>query len=115
MYFAPGNGHAPHHATKDWIAKFKGKFDIGWDRQREITFANQKRLGIVPADTVLTPRPKEIPAWDSLTSDEKRLYARMMAVYSAAVAQSDYEIGRLIDSLQQSGACGSGPPDVQAG
>jgi arylsulfatase len=103
MYFAPGNGHAPHHATKDWIAKFKGKFDIGWDRQREITFANQKRLGIVPADTVLTPRPKEIPAWDSLTSDEKRLYARMMAVYSAAVAQSDYEIGRLIDSLQQSG------------
>ena len=103
MYFAPGNGHAPHHATKDWIAKFKGKFDQGWDKQREETLANQKRLGIVPADTVLTPRPKDIPAWDSLNADQKKVYARMMEVYAAAVAQSDYEIGRVIDGLEESG------------
>jgi arylsulfatase A-like enzyme len=103
MYFAPGNGHAPHHATKEWIAKFKGKFDQGWDRQRELTLENQKRLGVVPADTVLTPRPQEIPAWDSLSADEKKLYSRMMEVYAAAVAQSDFEIGRIIDSLKESG------------
>jgi arylsulfatase A-like enzyme len=103
MYFAPGNGHAPHHATKDWIAKFKGKFDQGWDKQREETLANQKRLGIVPPDTVLTARPKDIPAWDSLNADQKKVYARMMEVYAAAVAQSDYEIGRVIDSLEESG------------
>ena len=103
MYFAPGNGHAPHHATKDWIAKFKGKFDYGWDQQREITLANQKQLGIVPADTVLTPRPSQIPAWDSLNEDQKKVFARMMEVYAGAVAQSDYEIGRIMDALQQSG------------
>ena len=103
MYFAPGNGHAPHHASKDWIAKFKGKFDQGWDRQREMTLANQKKLGVVPADTVLTPRPKDIPAWDSLSADQKKVYARMMEVYAAAVAQGDYEIGRVIDSLEESG------------
>jgi arylsulfatase A-like enzyme len=103
MYFAPGNGHAPHHATTDWIAKFKGKFDQGWDKQREITLANQKQLGIVPADTVLTPRPAQIPAWASLNDDQKKVFARMMEVYAAAVAQSDYEIGRLIDALEESG------------
>src|SRR6202030_2550328 len=103
MYFAPGNGHAPHHASKDWIAKFKGQFDQGWDKQREVTLANQKRLGIVPADTALTPRPAQIPAWDSLNDDQKKVYARMMEVYAAAVAQSDYEIGRLLDSLGESG------------
>jgi len=103
MYFAPGNGHAPHHATKDWIARFKGKFDQGWDKQREMTLANQKKLGVVPADTVLTPRPKDISACDSLNADQKKVYARMMEVYAAAVAQSDYEIGRVIDSLEESG------------
>jgi arylsulfatase A-like enzyme len=103
MYFAPGNGHAPHHATKDWIARFKGKFDQGWDKQREMTLTAQKRLGIVPTETVLTPRPNEIPAWDSLNADQQKVYARMMEVYAAAVAQSDYEIGRVIDSLRDSG------------
>ena len=103
MYFAPGNGHAPHHASKGWIAKFKGKFDQGWDKQREETLANQKRLSIVPANTALTQRPAQIPAWDSLNADQKKVYARMMEVYAAAVAQSDYEIGRLFDSLEQSG------------
>jgi arylsulfatase A-like enzyme len=103
MYFAPGNGHAPHHATKDWIAKFRGKFDLGWDKQREETLANQKRLGIVPSDTVLTSRPADIPAWDSLSDDRKKIYARMMEVYAAAVAQSDYEIGHILDALEESG------------
>jgi arylsulfatase A-like enzyme len=103
LYFAPGNSHAPHHATPDWIAKFKGQFDQGWDKVREETLARQKRQGIVPADTVLTPRPKEIPAWNSLTADQKRVYARMMEVYAATVAQSDYEVGRLLDALKASG------------
>jgi arylsulfatase A-like enzyme len=102
MYFAPGNGHAPHHATKDWIAKFKGKFDEGWDRQREITLANQKKLGVVPADTALAPWPKDVPAWNTLNADQKKVYAHMMEVYAAAVAQSDHEIGRVLDSLEAS-------------
>jgi arylsulfatase A-like enzyme len=103
LYFAPGNSHAPHQASKDWIAKFNGQFDQGWDKVREDTLAREIRLGVVPAGTLLTPRPKEIPAWDSLSDDQKKVYARMMEVYAAATAQSDFEIGRLIDALQQSG------------
>jgi arylsulfatase A-like enzyme len=103
LYFAPGNSHAPHQAPKDWIAKFKGQFDQGWDKVREETLARQIKLGAVPAGTLLTPRPKEIPAWDSLTDDQKKVYARMMEVYAAATAQSDYEIGRVIDALEKSG------------
>jgi arylsulfatase A-like enzyme len=103
LYFAPGNSHAPHHAPKDWIAKFKGQFDQGWDKVREETLARQIRLGVVPAGTILTPRPKEIPSWDSLSDDQKKVYARMMEVYAAATAQCDYEIGRVIDALQESG------------
>jgi arylsulfatase A-like enzyme len=103
LYFAPGNSHAPHHAPKDWIAKFKGQFDQGWDKVREETLARQKKLGIVPADTELTPRPKEIAAWDSLNDDQKKVYARMMEVYAATVAHCDQEIGRVLDSLEASG------------
>lgn len=103
MYFAPGNAHAPHHAPKEWIAKFKGRFDQGWDKIREETLARQKQLGIVPANTELTPRPKEIPAWDTLTADQKRVFARMMEVYAANLAQADYEIGRIIDELAKLG------------
>ena len=103
VYLAPGNSHAPHQASPEWIAKFKGKFDMGWDKQRELTLANQKRLGIVPENTDLTARPKEIAAWDSLTPDQKKLYAHMMEVYAATVAQCDYEIGRVLDSLEKSG------------
>ena len=103
LYFAPGNSHAPHHASKEWIAKFKGKFDQGWDQVREETLARQKKLGIAPESTVLTPRSEGIPAWDTLNDDQKKVYARMMEVYAATVAQSDYEVGRLIDSLQESG------------
>jgi arylsulfatase A-like enzyme len=103
LYFAPGNSHAPHHAPKDWIAKFKGQFDQGWDKVREETLARQIQAGIVPAGTQLTPRPKEIPAWESLSDDQRRVYARMMEVYAAATAQADHEIGRVIDALQESG------------
>jgi arylsulfatase len=103
LYFAPGNSHAPHHAPKDWIAKFKGKFDQGWDKVREETLARQKQMGVAPANTVLTARPEGIPAWDSLTADQKKVYARMMEVYAATVAQSDHEVGRILDSLQESG------------
>src|SRR5208337_1429215 len=103
LYYATGTAHAPHHAPKDWIAKFKGQFDQGWDKVREETLARQIKLGVVPAGTQLTPRAKGIPAWDSLSDDQKKVYARMMEVYAAATAQSDHEIGRVIDALQESG------------
>lgn len=101
VYYAPGTSHAPHHAPKEWIAKFKGQFDGGWDKVREITFARQKALGIIPEDTRLTPRPKEIPAWDSLTAQQKRIYAHEMEVYAAALSHADYQIGRLIDEARR--------------
>jgi arylsulfatase len=102
-YYTTGTAHAPHHAPKDWIAKFKGKFDQGWDKVREETFERQKKLSIIPAATKLTARPKEIPAWDSLSADQKRLYARMMEVYAAALAHADYQIGRVIDAVKETG------------
>jgi len=71
VYYATGTAHAPHHAPKDWIAKYKGKFDQGWDKAREETFARQKSKGIVPVETQLTARPKELPAWDSLSADQE--------------------------------------------
>ena len=77
---SPGATHAPHHAPKDWIAKFKGKFDHGWDKQREITFENQKKMGLIPPHSVLTARPNDLPAWDNSTAEDKKLYARMMEV-----------------------------------
>jgi arylsulfatase len=102
-YYAPGTAHAPHHAPKDWIAKFKGKFDHGWDKQREITFENQKKLGIIPAGAKLTPRPDAIPAWTSLGADQKKLYAHMMEVYAAALAHCDHQIGRILDAVADMG------------
>jgi len=103
LYYTTGTAHAPHHAPKEWIAKFKGRFDQGWDRVREETFARQKELGVVPANAKLTPRPKEIPAWDSLTADQKRLYARMMEVYAGALAHADHHIGRIVDEIERMG------------
>jgi arylsulfatase A-like enzyme len=102
-YYATGTAHAPHHAPKEWIAKFKGKFDQGWDKVREETLARQKQLGVVPADTQLTLRPKELPAWDSLSADQRRLYARMAEVYAGALAHADYNIGRVIDAIREMG------------
>jgi arylsulfatase len=103
LYYATGTAHAPHHAPKDWIEKYRGQFDQGWDKIREETLARQKELGVVPADTKLSPRPEEIPAWDSLSADQKRLYARMMEVYAGALGHADYQIGRLLDAVEESG------------
>ena len=99
IYFATGAAHAPLHAPKEWIDKFKGQFDQGWDKVREETIARQKKLGVVPADTVLTPRPNEIEAWDSLSPDAKRLYARHMEVFAGFLSHTDYHVGRLLDAL----------------
>ncbi len=103
VYYAPGTAHGPHHAPKEWIARYKGRFDQGWDKVREETLARQKQLGLVSANTKLTPRHHEIPAWDSLTGDQKRVYARMMEVYCAALAHADHQIGRILDTIDQLG------------
>jgi arylsulfatase len=103
IYYAPGATHAPHHVPKEWIEKFKGQFNQGWDKYREETYQRQLRLGIIPADTKLTPRPKEIPAWDSLSPDEQRVASRMMEVFAAFTAQTDYEVGRILDALEEVG------------
>ncbi len=101
LYFATGATHAPHHVAQEWVDKFKGRFDQGWDKLREETFARQKKLGVIPANAELTPRPQALPAWDSLSADQKRLYAKQAEVYAAFLAQTDYEIGRLIDSVRK--------------
>ena len=103
IYYTPGATHAPHQAPKAWIDRYRGKFDMGWDRYREIVLERQKRLGVVPEDTVLTPRPAEIPAWDSLTPDQQKLDAHFMEIFAGFMAQTDHEIGRVIDTLQQLG------------
>ena len=103
IYYTPGTAHAPHQAPKEWIAKFKGKFDQGWDKVREETLARQKAQGVVPANTQLTARPDFIPAWDSLTPDQKAVYAHMMEVYAGALSYSDSQIGRVIDAIKAMG------------
>ncbi|MGE5374077.1 MAG: sulfatase-like hydrolase/transferase [Bacteroidota bacterium] len=103
IYFATGATHAPHHVPKEWIAKFKGKFDEGWDKYREETLARQIKLGIVPAGTKLAPKPNAIKDWDKLTPDEKKLFAHQMEVFAGFAAQTDHEIGRLTDTLQEMG------------
>jgi len=103
IYYAPGATHAPHHVPKEWIDKFKGQFDRGWDVYREETYQRQLKLGVVPPDTKLTPRPVEIPAWDSLSPDEKRVAARLMEVFAAYTAQTDHEVGRVLDALEETG------------
>ena len=103
VYFSTGAVHAPHHVPKEWRDKFAGKFDHGWDKQRELTHARQLELGIIPKGTKLTPRPNEIPAWDDQKPEAKKVYTRLMENYAAYMAHTDYEIGRLIDSLQASG------------
>jgi len=101
LYFATGATHAPHHVPKEWIEKYRGKFDQGWDQLREDTFARQKQLGVIPADAVLTPRPAGLPAWDSLGKDEKRLYARQAEVFAGFLEHTDHEVGRLLDAVRQ--------------
>src|SRR5215813_5620654 len=101
LYVAPGATHAPHQVSLDWIDKFKGKFDTGWDRYREQTIERQKRLGVIPANARLTEQSPGLPAWDSLNPDQKRLYARMMEVFAAYGANCDHEMGRIIDAVKQ--------------
>ncbi|HTQ41144.1 MAG TPA: arylsulfatase [Polyangiaceae bacterium] len=103
VYYVSGSAHAPHHAPKEWIARYKGQFDQGWDKVRQETLARQKELGVVPPNTELTPRPKEIPAWDSLSDVQKRVFARMMEVYAGALSHADYQIGRVLDAVAQTG------------
>ena len=102
-YYSPGLTHAPHHAPKEWIAKFKGQFDQGWDKVREETLARQIKLGVVPANTKLTARPREIPAWNSLSADQKKLFAHMMEVYAGSLAFVDHNIGRVLDAVEETG------------
>ena len=102
-YYATGTAHAPHHAPPEWIAKFKGQFDQGWDQVREETLARQKAAGIVPTNTKLTERPASIPAWDSLNADQKKVFAHMMEVYAAALSHADYEMGRILDTIAAQG------------
>jgi arylsulfatase A-like enzyme len=100
MYFAPGACHAPHHVPKDWIDKYKGKFDQGWDKLREEIFIRQKALGVVPGDAELTKRPEEIPAWEQMPKELRPILARQMEIYAAFLEHTDHHVGRLVDALK---------------
>jgi arylsulfatase len=103
VYFAPGATHAPHHVPKEWIAKWAGKFDQGWDKLREETLARQIKLGVVPAGTKLAPKAPGIKDWDTLSADEKRLFSRQAEVFAAFADYTDYEIGRLLKAFEAVG------------
>ena len=103
LYYSTGCSHAPHHVAKEWSDKYKGEFDQGWDKLREETFARQKALGVVPADAELTPRNEEMPAWDSLSENSKRLFAHQMEVYAGYSENADYHVGRLLDAIEEMG------------
>jgi arylsulfatase len=103
IYYAPGASHAPHHVPAKWADKYKGKFDQGWDKLREETFARQKKLGVIPETAKLTPRDPAFPAWDSLPADQKKLYARQMEVFAGFQENCDHEIGRVINAVDEMG------------
>ena len=103
VYFAPGATHAPHHVPTEWGDKYKGKFDGGWDKLREETFARQKKLGVIPTDCDLTARHKEIPAWDAMPETLKPVLRREMEIYAGYLEYVDYHIGRLLDSIEKLG------------
>jgi len=103
LHFCPGATHAPHHVPKEWADKYKGKFDDGWDAYRQKVFARQKELGIVPADAELSRHDPDVPDWDSLSPQQKKLYARMMEVFAGFLTHTDYHIGRLLDYLKSIG------------
>ncbi len=103
VYFAPGATHAPHHVPKEWADKYKGKFDQGWDKLREETFARQLKLGVIPPDCKLTARHKEIPAWDAMPEELKPVLRREMEVYAGFMEYVDHHVGRLIDSVKKLG------------
>jgi arylsulfatase A-like enzyme len=103
IYFAPGATHAPHHVSKEWADKYKGKFDGGWDKYRQDALARQIKLGLVPPNTKLAPKPAFIKDWGALSADERRLFSRQMEVYAGFAEQTDYEIGRLVKTLEDMG------------
>ncbi|MFD2890886.1 arylsulfatase [Flavobacterium chuncheonense] len=101
LYFAPGAAHAPHHAPKEWRDKFKGQFDAGWDVIRQQTYERQLKMGVIPKDTKLTPRPEWVKAWSTLSTDEKKLYARLMENFAGFLAYTDHEVGRLLKAIKE--------------
>jgi arylsulfatase A-like enzyme len=103
LHFCPGATHAPHHVPKEWADKYAGKFADGWDAYRTRTFTRQKELGIVPADCELSRHDPDVPEWDSLTADQRRLYAREMEVFAGFLSHTDHHIGRLIEFLRSIG------------
>ena len=103
VYFAPGAVHAPHHVPKEYIDRYKGMFNEGWDKLREEIFARQKQMGVIPQNAELTKRPKEIPSWDSQTPDQKKLEARQMETFAGFCEHTDEQVGRLVDALQEMG------------
>ena len=103
VYFSTGCSHAPHHVAKEWADKYQGQFDQGWDKVREETFARQKELGVIPADTELTPRDAAFPAWDDVSDELKRFYARQMEVYAGYAENADHNVGRVIDAIDELG------------
>jgi arylsulfatase A-like enzyme len=105
IYYAPGGTHAPHHPTKEWVDKISAMhlFDQGWNKLRETIFANQKRLGVVPEDAKLTAWPQDLPQWDTLSPEAKKLYIRQADVYAAYLAYTDHEIGRVIQAIEDAG------------
>jgi arylsulfatase len=103
VYFAPGATHAPHHVPKEWIARWKGKFDQGWDKLREETLARQIKMGIVPPGTKLAPKPEAIKDWDKLSADEKRVFTHQVEVFAAYLDYTDHEVGRMLKAIQATG------------
>lgn len=102
-YFAPGAAHAPHQPPLDWRGRHKGKFEMGWDEYRKITYDKQKKLGVIPEGTKLTPRPEEIPSWDSFNEKEKKLFSRFAENFADFLEHTDFEIGRVIEAIEQLG------------
>jgi arylsulfatase A-like enzyme len=103
LYYVPGGTHAPHHPTPEWIAKMKGKFDMGWNDMRDQIFANQKKLGVIPQNTELTPWPDLLPKWDTLNPTQKKVYAHQAEIFGAYAAYTDHEIGRVIQTVEDLG------------
>jgi arylsulfatase A-like enzyme len=103
LYYVPGGTHAPHHPTPEWIAKMKGKFDMGWNELRDQIFANQKKLGVIPPNTELTPWPDLLPKWDTLNPTQKKVYAHQAEIFGAYAAYTDHEIGRVIQAVEDLG------------
>lgn len=103
VYFSTGANHAPLHAPKEWIARYRGQFDQGWDKLREETFARQKQLGVIPADAKLTPRPEQLPAWEQMSPARQKIAARLMETYAGMLSHTDAQVGRLLDALDDMG------------